>query len=652
LKLLALVPLFAVLSIVEGCGGSGYTKQPVPQLVAITIQPTTSLLQLASNRQLLANGVFSDGRQEDITAQVTWGATPETVNGQTLTTNFVTVTPAGIATGSALGTSVVSATLGPVVGLLQLTVNTDGYSANTLAVIPAPSATTQVDAAYQPISQFKNSDGVYTVQALNLDADLSSSVLPVQTALIASIPMPPNFIPNATAGSQNSLKVAVIGYASPQVVVIDASNDPNDLSNNTVIGTFQSPVTKTTSFNGISCMICAAEVNPVTDQLILSTAQGYYSMDLATGTFLPLPASPQLFSAPTFAINPVFQNGSGKPAPYLLSPTFGQDVSNPSEFQTLDLNSGSVTSDTGLSLVLPTGTAINAFADQGIVVDAGANAQALLNLTNPQQPVSMLVQNLGVCPGGPQLLDMDAIGVGVAVDPTTVSPTLFMSQRSGSCVGFEVWPPSSGGTQLDPTLINYGYGVMPARPDGTPFVNGTDPNMIRTFTSVVNKKNYGLLVSGDQNWVAKVDLATVVNSTNQFSGFPLPGGLAIPAANLNAGIGGAAVVYLPTTGTVALSATQIDFGTQAVNTASNPSSISLTNAGITVLNISQIGIQGPDASDFAQTNTCPQIVNPKGACTISVTFTPSAAGTRTATLTITDDGGRNPQTVALSGTGN
>jgi fibronectin type 3 domain-containing protein len=40
-----------------------------------------------------------------------------------------------------------------------------------------------------------------------------------------------------------------------------------------------------------------------------------------------------------------------------------------------------------------------------------------------------------------------------------------------------------------------------------------------------------------------------------------------------------------------------------------------------------------------------------GHCTIGITFTPSLAGAETASITVTDNAGGSPQTVALSGTG-
>jgi uncharacterized NAD-dependent epimerase/dehydratase family protein len=57
------------------------------------------------------------------------------------------------------------------------------------------------------------------------------------------------------------------------------------------------------------------------------------------------------------------------------------------------------------------------------------------------------------------------------------------------------------------------------------------------------------------------------------------------------------------------------------------------------------------ARDFAQTNTCGSSVAAKGKCTISVTFTPRATGTRTSTLKLNDGANNSPQTVSLTGTG-
>ena len=111
-------------------------------------------------------------------------------------------------------------------------------------------------------------------------------------------------------------------------------------------------------------------------------------------------------------------------------------------------------------------------------------------------------------------------------------------------------------------------------------------------------------------------------------------------------------VTLSGTGTeVVLSPISINFGDQKVGSASPSVPISLTNISKGSLSITKIAIKGTNAGDFAQTNNCGTSVPPQGHCTINVTFTPTAKGQRSATVSISDDGGDSPQTVPLLGTG-
>ena len=62
-----------------------------------------------------------------------------------------------------------------------------------------------------------------------------------------------------------------------------------------------------------------------------------------------------------------------------------------------------------------------------------------------------------------------------------------------------------------------------------------------------------------------------------------------------------------------------------------------------------ITVGGADAGDFTESNTCGRRLKAGWDCTITVTFTPTATGARSATLSIQDAVGT--QTVQLSGTG-
>ena len=109
------------------------------------------------------------------------------------------------------------------------------------------------------------------------------------------------------------------------------------------------------------------------------------------------------------------------------------------------------------------------------------------------------------------------------------------------------------------------------------------------------------------------------------------------------------------TGTAApvatLSTMTLTFASQGVGTQSAGQMVTLTNTGTATMNIEGISITGPNLADFAQTNTCGATVSASANCTITVKFTPSASGSRTASLTIDDDAPGNPHSVALAGTG-
>jgi uncharacterized repeat protein (TIGR01451 family) len=115
--------------------------------------------------------------------------------------------------------------------------------------------------------------------------------------------------------------------------------------------------------------------------------------------------------------------------------------------------------------------------------------------------------------------------------------------------------------------------------------------------------------------------------------------------------GAASVSIFLQTLPVSLAPASLDFGNQAAGVASASQAITLTNNSGGTLDITAITITGANAGDFSKTTTCGATVTNGGTCTITITFTPSALGSEIATLSVTDNGGNSPQTLALSGTG-
>jgi hypothetical protein len=112
-----------------------------------------------------------------------------------------------------------------------------------------------------------------------------------------------------------------------------------------------------------------------------------------------------------------------------------------------------------------------------------------------------------------------------------------------------------------------------------------------------------------------------------------PGTRAVSAAAAGAGI--------------AVFPSALTFGSQAVATTSPPQFVFITNSGTGALALTGITTAG----DFGAVNNCGATLAVGASCTVAVTFTPTAAGTRSGTLSLADDASGSPQTVAITGTG-
>jgi centrosomal CEP192-like protein/ASPM-SPD-2-Hydin domain-containing protein len=103
---------------------------------------------------------------------------------------------------------------------------------------------------------------------------------------------------------------------------------------------------------------------------------------------------------------------------------------------------------------------------------------------------------------------------------------------------------------------------------------------------------------------------------------------------------------------VTLTPATLAFGNETVGSTSAPKTETVANNQKTTLDISGISITGNDPGDFTQTGTtCGSTLSAGAKCTITLTFTPSIKGARSATLQLTDNASTSPQTAKLTGTG-
>ncbi len=226
-------------------------------------------------------------------------------------------------------------------------------------------------------------------------------------------------------------------------------------------------------------------------------------------------------------------------------------------------------------------------------------------------------------PGSPQTVGLSGTGTGPAV---TFSPTslTFAVQNIGT----------SSATQKV-TLTNSGNSAL----------------TITTIT--MTGSNSGDFSQTNTCPLSPSTLAAGKSCTLTVTFKPTAGGTRTASVSVTDNAPGSPqTVPLTGTGTaVQLSPTSLSFGSVKVGKTSTSKTITLTNLGSTALSVTSVAITGTDSGDFKQTNTCGSSVGAGQSCSISVTFTPLASGSRTASVSVTDNAGGSPQTAALSGTG-
>ena len=132
--------------------------------------------------------------------------------------------------------------------------------------------------------------------------------------------------------------------------------------------------------------------------------------------------------------------------------------------------------------------------------------------------------------------------------------------------------------------------------------------------------------------------------------------LAVPgvAAGSHGGSGGGGSPPPPAGApAVRLAPTSLTFAAQSIGTTSAPQSITITNTGNASLFINSAATRGANPLDFTQVSDgCSGLtLAPAASCSVSIAFSPTASGARSASFILTDNAADSPQTVPITGTG-
>ncbi len=363
----------------------------------------------------------------------------------------------------------------------------------------------------------------------------------------------------------------------------------------------------TTSLGKVTMTAGSASLSTSTLAVGSHTITAAYSGDTNFVPHTGAPLTQSVQSGPLVTLNPT-------------SLTFAsQTVGTVSPPQTIILTNSGVSTLTINTIV--------ASGDYGITSTCGASIAAgkkcSITVTFAPSAAGTRTGTVSVtdnAPGSPQTVSLTGTGIAPAV---TLSPTTLT---------FATQLVSSTSAPQTVTLTNTGTAALTI---SLISMTGANPN------DYLQSNNCGSTVAVNATCTISVAFHPKARGTRTAS-LSVADNAAVSPQN----------VALSGTGTVvSLSASSINFGTEAVGKTSAPNTLTLTNTAQTTLSIQSITITGANSGDFAQTNTCGVAVGSGATCTISVTFTPTKKGSRTAVVSVADSGGGSPQTVSLAGTG-
>ena len=315
-----------------------------------------------------------------------------------------------------------------------------------------------------------------TLAVVNLDAGRQ----------MQSVAMPNGYSADLAAADPVHQHVVVASRTSNILQIVDANTDQ-------IIGSLTTPASTTTTVDGASCEICALMVDSSHGLAILDTANGYLTVNLATGAASAPLAAP---AAANFAYNPATERiyapvGTGVEVIDLVQ----------SSVSAARIAGGNVLYGTGLdTAAFDAGTALLTVGDKNSGTYLSLNFNGALSSGSDVQVAASPFSFGAGCAG---------LWNGVNLDPTT-HVGWFANQ--GACIAIAALPPAAAsGTPGPPSHIVWAR--VPAGPDGGGWVNTPtgEPSTLAVYIGA-DSHTYGLALRGDRQVLLKTDLTLLTTA--------------------------------------------------------------------------------------------------------------------------------------------
>ena len=321
--------------------------------------------------------------------------------------------------------------------------------------------------------------------------------------------------------------------------------------------------------------------------------------------------------------------------------------------QTLSFNPGVLTFgavNVGASVVATLGVYNSGDADVHFTNAAASDPQYVVTLNNCST----------VSPGNQCALQVTFTPTGAGPQPATLSLT---DDATGSPQSIPLDGTGEAQTQtvaISPVIENFGVQTVGFSSGSFSITVANTGDAPLTFSNVQvtgpNAADFSISFNGCTVGGSGISAGLSCSILMTFT--PSASGLRTASLQLtDSGVGSPHSVALSGYGqdvvkTLRLSSPAIVFQAGPISTPVCCLSVQANSTGDAPLNFSSIVITGGNAGDFSTSSpNCTNIL-PGNACSLSVQFTPTAAGVRQSSLQLTDDAAGSPQSVVLTGIGN
>jgi hypothetical protein len=254
-------------------------------------------------------------------------------------------------------------------------------------------------------------------------------------------------------------------------------------------------------------------------------------------------------------------------------------------------------------------------------ISVGAGASCTISVTFSPSGIAGRVGSMAITDSGggsPQSIALSGTGTQVKLSATTVA--------------FPVTPIGTTSPEKTVTLTNVAATALAVSGFS---LGGSNP------TEFAQSNNCGTSVTAGASCTITVTFK------------PTAAGLQSATISIaDSGGGSPQSIVLGGSGTqLKLSTSALTFAQTLVGATSAAQVVTVTNVSSGAMGVTSIALTGVNPGDFIQSNNCGTSIAAGASCTITVTFKPTATGTRTANVSLTDAAVGSPQMAKLTGTG-